>query len=244
MIDSSQFPKYNFFSSWAFLDEMYPMMFDRDTFLEKAWYAWKKIGNKYSYLHVYEAEVPEDGVVEIPDNVETIETVTSNSYFYNDYVNRVSGSSIFIYRNGSQLTQISSLDKPVIDNEIYNKIGPFVNYELHGTNILHFDKSLYGMEVCIIYSGIISDEDCNPMITFKEAEAIAYQVAYVEFRRKASMGDKNASNMIQIARQEADNAMSAATIPEQLSENFNDQVLNEKFSFDRKIYNKNYKFRK
>ena len=244
MINHAKFPEYDFLAAWALMDEYYPLMMDKDTFLEKAWYGWKQIGNKYSYLHVYEADIPNDGIVEIPDNVESIEVVTTNEYFYNTYLGNSKYESIFFYRDGSLLKKIADLDKPVFQNELVNRLGAFINYELHGSNILHFDKEFAGSEICIVYSGIISDEDCNPMITYKEAEAIAHYVAHVDTRRKAFMGDKNAAALIQMTKKESDIAIAAARIPEQLNENLMDQVFNIKTSFDRKSYNRNLKHRK
>ena len=244
MINHAKFPEYNFMSAWGIMDEYYPLLMDQDTFLEKAWHGWKQIGNKFSYLHVYEAKIPNDGILEIPDNVEAIDVVTSNEHFYNYYINNSRYESMFFYRDGSLLKKLSDLKKPVFQNELSNRLGVDINYELHGSNILHFDTGLEGLEVCIVYTGIISDEDCNPMITYKEAEAMAHYVAYVEIRRKAFMGDKNMAALIQLAKQESDIAIAAATIPEQLNENLMEQVFNTKTSFDRKSYNRNFKFRK
>jgi len=243
MINKSRFPEYNLLTAKAVMDENYSdIKMDDDTFVEKAYYAWKNIGNRFSYLHVYEEDIPDNGELEIPDNVDSIETVTASDYFYNSYVNQF--DNFFFYDNGSLLSSVSEIEKPVFQDERYNKMGPFVNYELHGKNKLHFDKALSGAKICVIYKGIISDEDCLPLINHREAEAIAHQVAYVETRRLARMGDKNMAQFIQIAKQEADTAMARAAIPEEINENLMDQVLNTKTSFDRKSYNRNFKFRK
>jgi len=114
-----------------------------------------------------------------------------------------------------------------------------VKYERVG-DTLYFDKN-YG-SILILYKGEVLDDEGLPEITNKEAEAIATYCAYVDKYKEGLI--TNNGNIIQLAdtlKQQWLFKCDQARVPENLSQNELDQVLDAKTSWNRKVYNHSYK---
>jgi|GEM_PF-5907863 len=238
----SNLPKYTFLHAKAMLDELYDMRIMEDSFIEKAYISYKAIGNSYSYKHVFIGIVGADNKLELPDNVEYINMVNYPTYFYDI----LAYDNIFLYVNGSRLfSEVSDEwasrfgDKSVSDRNGHN-----LTYNLNTDGTISFPQGDFaGKQVAVLYDGLLVDEDCNPMLYYSEVKAIAHNVAYIEARKKAFSGDQLMGSLMQYAKKEADTAIANATIPERFTYNELDQLLNINVSYDRKVYNRAYKFK-
>ena len=85
------------------------------------------------------------------------------------------------------------------------------------------------------------DDDGNPCITRKEADAIAYKIAFIETQKRVFIGDPQASQLLPYIKGESAVKMQAAKIPEYLTQNFLDSLLDAKVSHGRKIFDSSYK---
>ncbi len=85
------------------------------------------------------------------------------------------------------------------------------------------------------------DDDGNPCVTRKESEAIAYKIAFIETQYKAYKGDVIASRSLGDIERKSGTKMQAAKIPEFLSQNFLDELLQAQTRHDRKVFNSSYK---
>ena len=242
MENLAEYPKYTFLHAKAMMDEIYDIDMQEDSFIEKAYMAYKRIGNKYTRYHVYNGIVGVDNKLVIPENVEFIESVNYPTYF----TDMLTDNGLFIYHNGSQLfTDVDEQwSSKFINKSKRDRNGRNITYELLNDHTITFPQGDFsGQTVAILYHGLLVDEDCDPLLYYKEVEAIAYYVAFMNFRRLASKGDPVASNMMAMAKQEASIAIAGATIPEQFTQNELDQIMNVNVSMDRKVYNRSYKFK-
>jgi hypothetical protein len=117
--------------------------------------------------------------------------------------------------------------------------GKLISYrELDGA--LEFAREY--SNVSVLYHGIIVDEEGLPMINDKEMLALAAYVAYMDFYRKG-LGMKN-GDMLQFAQVvKADwlRACNDARVPEYLSQNDINDILDISVRWDRKQYKKSIK---
>lgn len=242
MENVSKYPEYNFLNAKAVMEELYPIRIPEDKFLEKAYYAWKELPDRHSDYHVFISDVNTNNRINLPENVDYIMNVTYANYFY---YNMFGDASIFLYRNGSRLTYPSSeewshynIDKSKKDNFRQN-----ITYDLNDGYIEFPQGDLENTKIAILYRGLLVDDNCDPLLYYREVQAVAARVAFYETRYNAMMGVPNTAELLQYLELQSNTTILRAGMPENVTDNQWDQYLNVKTSFDRKSHNKNYKFR-
>lgn len=95
----------------------------------------------------------------------------------------------------------------------------------------------------VVYHGVqVDSEDGLPMINEKEMKAIAAFIAYTEtFKDALRRKDKNSLQIAQTLKEEWLRRCNAARIPSHLSQNELDSILDCKYRYDRKLFNKSLK---
>lgn len=214
---------------------LYEVEGDMEDLEEIGLVAYNFIGNKN--IRLYKATIPvncEDGSIQLPCNVDIIEAVTFNDLEDWNYTS-----------NSKEYGDVQSLytenyieSRKIFNNPLYLS-GKYVQYERVG-NTLYVNKSLG--KVTILYHGLLLDDDGLPQINDKEAIAIADYIAYTYFYKKAiRTNNKNLFELAQDLNRKWLFHCDAARVPEHISQNEMDQILNAKTSWDRKVYNKSYK---
>lgn len=224
----------NFYSALAQANILYGIEMSEDEFAELGLNAWNFIGNKTVKLHRYSAQIDCNTLtVDLPCNADIIEAVTSNNEDWNYTSN--------IYNNGDQMSLIIENDiehYKANTNPLYQS-GQYVHYKRIGDR-LYFDRN-YGT-INILYKGIVLDDDGLPEITDKEAIAIATYVAYVQkFKQGLITNNAAITNMANLLKSEWLRYCDAARIPDYISQNDMNEILDVKFRWDRKAYNHSYK---
>ena len=235
-------PTYTFLHSKAVMDQLYPLDMMEDDFIEKAYMSWRGIQTIHTRKHVFIGEVDVNNNLELPENVEFIRSV---NYPFNIYLNSL--SSFYIYINGSRLLttdDISEWESYNIDSSIEARRGDYITYELLEDGLITFPQGdLRGSKIAVLYDGLIVDENCDPKLLYKEMIGIAHGVAYMKLRFNAYANIVGADKLLSLAKQESSLALVAATIPEYITDNEWNDVMNTKMRWDRKAYNSNYKFK-
>lgn len=225
----------NFKSIYIQAKLLYEVDITQEEFEEIGLIAWNKIGNRQTKLYKYRCDIDcETLTVELPCNCDEIEAVTYDfedwKYVTNDTVNG-DYQSQFIenYIEGRKLYM----------NPFYIS-GKFAKYE-RVNDTLYFDKD-YG-SVNILYKGIIVDDDGLPYINEKEKDAIACYLAYT---KKFKEGLKTHNQLIlqesQLLEQRWYKLCDAARIPQRINQNEMNEILDAKTSWNRKIFNKSWKY--
>ena len=214
---------------------LYDIEGDDDDLEEIGLIAYNFIGNKNTRLYKTILDVNcEDGSVELPCNVDIIEAVTYCGFEDWNYTSNTKEhgdlSSLYIENIIEAEKQFS--DPFYID-------GKYVKYKRVG-NKLYVNKGLGKIQ--ILYHGILLDEDGLPELNDKEALAIAEYIAYVyKYKEAIRTNNQLILKMAQDLKQQWLFHCDAARVPEYVSQEEMDKILNVQSSWGRKVYNKSYK---
>lgn len=231
----------NFNSVFSTANELYGIEKDPEELMEIALMAFSLIGNARIKLHKIIA-IPDkkDNSVELPceanfsefDQGIRIESVT---YGFEDYQNSTNLNYLNI---GSAIIEHYIEDAKAFKSPFYES-GRYAKYEQVG-NKLYF-KDNYG-PVCIIYRKLDTDDEGLPDLTEAETRAIAAYIAYV-IKQKEGWITNNA-NLIQMAQYMKSQWLKMcdqARLPDHLSQNEMNEILDSYSNYNRKIFNKSYK---
>lgn len=196
--------------------------------------AYDKIGNKNTILKQVQLKVDcSNGSIQLPCDVSIIEAVTYCGEDYNYTSNVKQDGDPYSANVENYIESRKAFTNP------YYISGKFVKYKRVG-NTLYVNKGLD--TVNLLYHANILDEDGLPDINDKEASAIAVYIAFT-IKQKEAFKTHN-----QVIMQEAQSLrkrwlglLDAARVPDYISQNEMNDILDAKYSWDRKVYNKSYK---
>ena len=225
---------FNINTVYGLVETLYGITPDESNFEDIVMNGWSYINNKHTRLYRYVADADKDGVLDLPCNVDVIESVhipmpdakmTSNKTVFNEINTLFTEGYIDAWKR---------LEDP------YWTRGKLVKYD-EGNNQLFFARPY--KNIMVVYHGIIADEETGlPLVTDKEIKALAAYVAYASLYREGIQ--KRNPDIIQFAQTiYADwlKLCNAARIPEHLSQNEMDSILDVKTRWDRKQYGRSYK---
>lgn len=224
---------YNFKSAYPLAKTLYDVEVSESDFEDIGMVAWRRINNKHTRFYKFVGDAV-NGELELPCNVDEIESVhlpindaqmTSNKTVFNSI------ETLFIE---------GYIDTWKLTESPYSQRGKLVKYK-EGNNTLYFDRDYHG--IIVVYKGIfVDDEDGLPLINEKEQLAIATYVAYVSIFKDAIRKRDNVLMQLSGAlKAEWLNKCNAARIPDHLSQNDMDMILDARVRSDRKKYGKSFK---
>ena len=225
----------NFHYAISLAQTLYDVEGDTDQLEEIGLVAHNFIGNKHTQLHKALLAVNcEDGSVQLPCGVDVIEAVTYCGLEDWNYTSNTQehGDLSSLYVESYIESRKAFLDPHYIS-------GKYVKYRRVGDK-LYVNKGLG--KVIILYHSIILDEDGLPEINDKEAIAIAEYIAYVtKYKEAIKTNNSNVLRMAQELKQQWLFHCDAARVPETISQNEMDAILDANSSWDRKTYGRSYK---
>jgi len=120
----------------------------------------------------------------------------------------------------------------------------YISYHLVDRKTISVDAKFAGSILALAYTGISVDAEGFPLITRKQSNALAIMIAkYVLFKRSLK-GDQGAANSLAFVTAEAGRLIQAASIPENITDNEIDGLLDAKTSFNRKRVNRPSRYRR
>jgi len=238
-------PFYDFMYPRFLLKDLYDISIQRDDYVERAYNIFRAIGNIAVGIYSFKFTIGENGVVELPCNVEFIEAVSSNTEKLgpdSDYTLIYSDENISPNAFLADIVEDRTYTRsPIPQQSNLHALGSFIPYELIGKSQLKFSADLSGTSGVCIYRGICVDDDNNPLLYRKEAEAIAAQMAFLDIQKKLFMKDPSAASIMPYIKQEAGRLMAAAKIPEHVTQNQWNRVFSAMTTHNRKVFNSSYK---
>lgn len=223
---------HNIKTAYGLAESLYGVTPTESQFEELALNAWELIGTKHTRLHRYVGNTF-NKVLKLPCNVDLIESVHL---------------PILDAQISTPKTDFNQ-DAILIEHEIaadhklsdpYYQAGKYLRYD-QGNSELYFDNDY--KNVMVVYHGILLDDESGlPLINEKEMRAIAAYVAYASLYREGLV--KRDSGLLQLANTVKTDWLqlcNAARIPDHLSQNDMDAILDVKVRWDRKIYGKSFK---
>ena len=207
---------------------------NEDDIIEIGLIAHQKIGNKNTQLYREQLEVNDLGFAELPCNCDIIEAVTYDGLEDWNYTSNTKqhGDLNSLYTELYIENQKHYLDPFYIS-------GKYVKYKRVG-NKLYVNKGIG--KINILYHGILLDEEGLPEINDKEANAIALYIAYVQKYKEAIK--TNNKGLMQVALDLKQSWLfhcDQARVPEYISQEEMDKILNAQSSWNRKVYGKSFK---
>lgn len=239
----------NIRSGLPVLNSVYGLSMDEYDYLDMALDALRDIKNFGTAEYVCFVEVNEAGVANLPCNVNIIDAVTTNKM----------ARKVFNERMISELDVMRDHDDYFLQKNIMENIGygiesgvrtnlidsfgdGYISYTLLEDRKIKVGPRHYGEIIGIAYTGISTDTEGYPMITRKQANALAAITAKNILTKKAFRGDRNSLAMLEMAINNAGRLKQAASIPEHITDNEIDTMLNAKTSFNRKTHNRPTKY--
>lgn len=242
-------PFYDFMYGKYLLKTYFDITMHEDDYVEMAYNIFRDIGNIATSVHSFKFTVDSTCVVPLPCNVEFIESVSTGTitsdmtdstivWDQNIAINPNYNLPDVIRNPRANVSTIGNTDSNLKPE------GQYMGYNLAGTmgNMhLQFDKNQIGGEGVCIYRGMIVDTDGNPLLNRKEAEAIAFKIAFLDTQKKVFMNEESALKRLSYIQGESGRKMAAAKIPEYVSQNQWDRMFSAMTSHDRKVYWSSYK---
>lgn len=222
----------NFHTAYTYIQTNYGLNIDQLEFESSGMIAYDKIGNKQTEIKEFVGDVV-NGELELPCDVTSIEAVFGNFIDSQKTSNKQRWPQV-----------ITNYIEQYIEYWKYNKsllydYGVLLNYQMR-ENTLLFDKDY--KNVLVLYRKQILDEEGFPYINSKEAEAIAAYCAYTDLYKQAiRTRDPNTYQMAQNIKLEWVRLCERARVPEKVSQNDMNRILDVMTSFDRKSYGKSFK---
>ena len=208
---------------------------DIDTLIEIGLIAYNFIGNKSTYLKKEIVDVDsKTGLIKLPCEVNLIEAIT---YPQMEDWSTTSNVKNFGDFNTLNVEQYIEHSKQVTD-PLYIS-GHLVKYRREGNYIYVNDKV---ESVCVLYHAEQLDEEDLPLINDKEAIAIADYIAYTVKYKEALRS--NNSSIFQIAQHIKKQWLlhcDAARVPDYVSQNEMNDLLEVTSSYNRKVHGRSFK---
>lgn len=222
--------KNNFRSVYGLANTLYGTTLSVDDFEDIALVGWNMIGNRNTRLHRYVTDT-DNGKIKLPCNVDFIEAVYLSDVAYQNTspTNRYGHESDYIEQ------YVESFKKE--PNPYYQK-GHLAKYRIEG-DYLVLDKDYNN--VTILYHGVITDDEGLPYLNDKEMQALAAYVAYVDIYKKSLIRkDGNLFNLAANVKNDWLRLCNSARIPDHITQNDMNDVLDVKTRWDRKMYGKSF----
>lgn len=223
---------HNIKTAYGLAGSLYGVTPTETQFEDLALNAWELIGTKHTKLHRYVGDTV-NKVLQLPCNVDLIESVhlpILDAQFTTPH-SILNPEAVFVEHYVEHFKKFS---------DSYYQPGKYLKYD-QGNGELFFDKDY--KRVMVIYHGILVDDEAGlPLINESEMRAIAAYIAYATLYREGLV--KRDSGLIQLANTvKADwlQLCNAARIPDHLTQNDMDAILDVKVRWDRKMYGKSFK---
>ena len=221
---------YHINSAYPLVQSLYGVDPNPEDFEDLAMTAWELLGNRHTRLYRYVGDT-ENKELLLPCNVDQIESVhipivdaqyTSNITDYGDI------DSYFVERY---------IDAWKFMEDPFDQRGKLLKYK-EGGDRLYFTRDY--SKVMVVYQGVIvSEEDGLPMINVKEQKAIAAFIAWrMMFKDSLIKRDKVSMELAAVLKEEWLRRCNAARIPEHISQNEMNAILDVKYRWDRKQFGK------
>lgn len=199
--------------------------------------------------YVAYSPVNADGYAPLPCNATIIDAVTTAKM----------GKKVFKDRLVSEIQLTADNDTYYLQQEVMNNLGygagflarpglvdmfgdGYISYYLTNDKKIKVDKAYAKETIAIAYKGISVDAEGYPLITRKQANALAAIVAKNILTKRAFRGEKAAISMLELAMANSARLRQAASIPERITDNEIDQLLDAQTTFNRKSYGRPTKY--
>ena len=208
---------------------------DMDTLIEIGLIAHGFIGNKNTHLKAVIIPVDQkSGLAKLPCNYDLIEAIT-----YPKAEDWSSTSNVKNFGDFNTLNVEQYIEKSKQSTDPLYISGRFVKHRREG-NYIYVNEPIES--VCVVYHSEQLDEDDLPLINDKEAIAIADYIAYtVKYKEALRSNNSTVFQIAQTIKRQWQIHCDAARVPEYVSQNEMNELLEIASSHNRKVHGRSYK---
>jgi len=246
-IEAPHLGMYDFMYGRYLLKSYFDIEMQDGDYIEHAYNIYKEIGNAYKARYMHKALVGADCKVILPCNASIILYVSTGDQ-WDSKTNAIDWLDIQGIGNPYVRGFISRSGMNVMYNHQQRTItraeGEYIPYSLEALGdrySIKVDPIYIGQVLHVGYKGLCTDMDGNPSLYRKEAEAIAYRLAYMDVQRDVFKHIPAAMQILPMIKMKSDVAMAATKVPEHITQNEMNRVLSVMTSHDRKVYFSSYK---
>ena len=238
-----------FMTGSTLLNDRFGVSWDDDTYIERAYYIWRSIGNIAVELKVANIVVGMDLIVTLPQDCEFIRSLTTTDFqdwrqgggSFGDYHYTPQGRKPGVKPDPSTTSVAANVR--MSDSEVN---GEAVSYKTYDGYLKIESPLMAGRSVSLVYNSIVTGEDGLPLLNDIEVEAIAVTLALREAEsklfREGNLKGSTAASLVKYLSPLSEKLLCAAKAPEKISDDALDKLLDVKTSFGRKVYGKRFNF--
>jgi len=227
-------PSQSMNTSYAMLERLGITM-TYDDFLDFAEFAFNRV-KPVCVISKMVVLVGDTGLCDLPVDMKYIKAVSTFNGIYDlwstEQVLEVPEAERVYDRFGAAFTDFSNSDERVY--------GSYLDFEVIDASTIQVSVSLAGNSVYVLGAAPLLDTDGLPLLTMKQVEALAFQVALLYAQSRMFKGCQGLD--INYITKMAAKRTAQARVPDYISDNAWDELLNIRTSFDRKVFNKDFKF--
>jgi len=232
MKNNARYPEFTTLTAYALYPEITGLKIKEETFHDFAYFALDKIGRNVEICKI-QSKVEENGMVFLPCNVTQIKKVSDDFDSFDQWDAGVfDGDRVTFNRMGDTRGDLSPSTNR-FDRQ-------YIDFKFYSPNVVQVDERLEGKEIFILASAPMVNKKGEALLYYKQAEAVLYYVAYLHQQRNSFMGIQGID--LGYIRNRALNAIADARIPDHISDNEWNKVLDAKVAMGRKGFNKDFKF--
>ena len=233
MLNYSDTPTYTAYTALAMMDDLFGIRIKEPNFDEWAGLAIQKIGLN---LNLARAEVyaNENGIIKLPSSIFSIDAVTTNPTLFNSW-----DSAELTFPRVITTDYIGSISYDYSQSDEYSQ-GVYLDFEVIDRLTIKTDAMVGNKVIYVLYTTVVDNSDGEWLFNYKQVEAIAYYCAFL-FKQRSQFQNVLGKDL-DYWKMEANRKVLAAKVPNIVTENQWDKVLDSKTSMGRKSYNDDYKF--
>lgn len=223
-------PTFHLYTAQTALHDLTGIDMGEDQFLEYSQYAIDQIGSNVEWVKMY-VTVDSDGEIELPCDIDNVRFVADNEDIYQDWEVTDLGPDAKMmanrrhYRLNFQASKYDDMDSPI-------------NFTFSKPRLLRVPESLVNETIYVLAQAPIVDlDDGLPLLYKKQVTAVAWYCAYLKTQRDQFAGIQSGVDLGYL-RQKAIMMVMDSRVPETVTDNEIEHVLDAKTSFGRKGYGK------
>lgn len=231
---------HNILAGVAALKSDYGLHCDEYDFVDRAVSNLKDIKHFGTTEYLAIVEVGAGGKILLPTSIDRIDAVCSEHMGRKTFPERILYDITELqidddyYRVADAMETLGRSAMPVGTSDPRTGTG-YISYYLEDKFLL-VDQSLAGTSIAIAYTGLSVDEEGFPLISRKQVNSLAASEAKTIITKAAIRGDRTKASLLEWITGVAGRLKQAASIPENITDNEMDEVLDVMTSFNRKSY--------
>lgn len=208
-----------------------------DDFLDFSYFALNSV-RPFCFSSKFSCLVDQNGCCDLPVYMKYIKAVSTMENTYEQWRTvQTLGTE-----DAVRVTDVFAHTRQDLSHPGDRVLGEYADFELVDPYTVMVSPALAGRIVYIVGLAPLLDQDSLPLLTARQVEALAYQVAVLYAQKQMFMGCLTL-DLAYLTRM-ASKKTAQARVPDFVTDNEWDEILNIRSSFDRKVFNHDFKFKK